>query len=499
MESRFGHDFGQVRVHTDTKAAESARAVHALAYTIGRNVVFGANKYAPKTHIGRRLLAHELAHTIQQGQATSGSAPLRVSSPNDSAEREARASAEAWTVGRAGCPQQRTGPMVQRDEAKSDRRTFIVEGFTGRETEDEARLIAASKGWVVEGTLRWNGRNWIGENVRKGTGKEKAVAQVQLDLLNLEDVGEALGIGEDLGTGFEEGQSIYTGEEPTYTREFGQGESESGEAEEGEGKEGKAGDKPGETGSKEKAEGMEGTGTGTGTNELDPLTALASLMLDPESLAEGKKNTTGEQGSPAGGIGFITGGLAKFLTVLAAALSLLTGPILKLFGKIKDLGKRALSSLADKLRGLRGASSPKALPKALPPAIGYEAPKQPLRSPSRRHTATGVTQGTTTKEVNTVIKPGVDVAGDVAAINKGLAKRVGNTFEINGRVYGFQEGHLFPISGNGFVQLNRGAFKALGVFNKFGNTQATRGILGKMRNVGAAEIKAAFKVWRSLP
>ena len=73
MESRFGHDFSQVRVHTDANAAESARAVKALAYTAGRNVVFGAGQYAPESELGKQLLAHELTHVVQQG----GTAPLR--------------------------------------------------------------------------------------------------------------------------------------------------------------------------------------------------------------------------------------------------------------------------------------------------------------------------------------------------------------------------------------------------------------------------------------
>jgi hypothetical protein len=67
MEPRFGHDFSGVRVHTDRKAAESAQAVGALAYTVGRNIVFDAGQYAPHTSDGRRLLAHELTHVIQQG------------------------------------------------------------------------------------------------------------------------------------------------------------------------------------------------------------------------------------------------------------------------------------------------------------------------------------------------------------------------------------------------------------------------------------------------
>ncbi len=67
MEPRFGHDFSQVRVHTDARAAESARAVNARAYTLGQDVVFGAGQYAPGTADGNRLLAHELAHVVQQG------------------------------------------------------------------------------------------------------------------------------------------------------------------------------------------------------------------------------------------------------------------------------------------------------------------------------------------------------------------------------------------------------------------------------------------------
>jgi len=73
MESRFGHDFSQVRVHSDTKASESAQEVNALAYTVGKDVVFGAGRYAPGTVAGRRLLAHELTHVVQQQRGSSGS------------------------------------------------------------------------------------------------------------------------------------------------------------------------------------------------------------------------------------------------------------------------------------------------------------------------------------------------------------------------------------------------------------------------------------------
>ena len=66
MQSRFGQDFSDVRVHTDGQAAESARIVNARAYTVGRNVVFGAGQYTPETDKGRRLVAHELVHVGQQ-------------------------------------------------------------------------------------------------------------------------------------------------------------------------------------------------------------------------------------------------------------------------------------------------------------------------------------------------------------------------------------------------------------------------------------------------
>ena len=67
MEARLGHDFSRVRVHADSRAAASAEAVAAEAYTVGRHVVFGEGAYRPATGEGRRLVAHELTHVVQQG------------------------------------------------------------------------------------------------------------------------------------------------------------------------------------------------------------------------------------------------------------------------------------------------------------------------------------------------------------------------------------------------------------------------------------------------
>jgi hypothetical protein len=109
MEPRFGHDFSRVRIHSDSRAAESARAVNALAYTVGDHLVFDHSHYAPGTHEGRRLLAHELTHTIQQSRASSPDArfdALTVGAADDVHEREADAYAESVSAARTGQPQQ---------------------------------------------------------------------------------------------------------------------------------------------------------------------------------------------------------------------------------------------------------------------------------------------------------------------------------------------------------------------------------------------------------
>lgn len=98
MEPRFGYDFSQVRVHTDEKAAESAQAVNALAYTVGRDVVFGEGEYKPTTTDGRRLLAHELTHVMQQGSVSHMQYGITVSQPDDASEQQAGRIAEVMTA-----------------------------------------------------------------------------------------------------------------------------------------------------------------------------------------------------------------------------------------------------------------------------------------------------------------------------------------------------------------------------------------------------------------
>ncbi|MDX6576016.1 MAG: hypothetical protein QOE96_1969 [Blastocatellia bacterium] len=72
MESRFNQNFGHVRIHTGPRATESAQGVRARAYTVGHDVVFGSGEYAPETMAGRKLLAHELTHVVQQRPGDNG-------------------------------------------------------------------------------------------------------------------------------------------------------------------------------------------------------------------------------------------------------------------------------------------------------------------------------------------------------------------------------------------------------------------------------------------
>jgi len=120
MEERFGHTFGQVRIHTDGQAAQSARDVHALAYTVGRDVVFGAGQYQPQTSAGRQLIAHELTHVVQQeAHATSPNTALSIDHPSSPGEREATNAAAQIFGGASGVGAQMNrlnAPVIQRRE-----------------------------------------------------------------------------------------------------------------------------------------------------------------------------------------------------------------------------------------------------------------------------------------------------------------------------------------------------------------------------------------------
>lgn len=122
MEPRFGHDFSHVRIHSDATAADSAKAISALAYTAGSHVIFGQAQFAPTTAAGRSLLAHELTHVVQQ-QNGATDLPARSIGPKDD-EHERDAAAAATQIGSSGA-------KIKASPAKAD--SAIIQRFATSE------------------------------------------------------------------------------------------------------------------------------------------------------------------------------------------------------------------------------------------------------------------------------------------------------------------------------------------------------------------------------
>jgi hypothetical protein len=102
MESRLGHDFSGVRIHTDQAAHTAARSIDAQAFTSGSDIGFARGHYAPNTPAGKQVLAHELSHVVQQRAGPVSATPvgggIALSDPSDAYERAAeRTAAEAIT------------------------------------------------------------------------------------------------------------------------------------------------------------------------------------------------------------------------------------------------------------------------------------------------------------------------------------------------------------------------------------------------------------------
>jgi hypothetical protein len=123
MESRLGADFSDVRVHTGGKATESARSVQAHAYTVGNDVVFQSDKYAPESDSGKRMLAHELTHVVQQRSGPVDGTPaaggIQISHPSDRFEQAAESSADRVMSSSTPSVESHSAPApaVQRAEA----------------------------------------------------------------------------------------------------------------------------------------------------------------------------------------------------------------------------------------------------------------------------------------------------------------------------------------------------------------------------------------------
>jgi hypothetical protein len=171
MGSHFGHDFSQVRVHTDAKAAESAEAVNARAYTVGNHIVFNTSEYKPDTLVGDALIGHEMAHVIQQTEKTSHAA-TESSTTLDSMSLEKAADSSAAGViasilggtrtifGRVAqnvIPGFRTGLRLQRCERSQSMQVPSFFGPHSRETLETINRRVESGGalqqWIAFGQI----------------------------------------------------------------------------------------------------------------------------------------------------------------------------------------------------------------------------------------------------------------------------------------------------------------------------------------------------------
>jgi hypothetical protein len=150
---RFGHDFSQVRVHTDWDDAQGAVALGASAYTVAKDIVFAPGRYQPGTQVGRQLLAHELAHVVQQdAQVTASVSTLPLSTADDAGERAAERAADVVSepvhVGRPAVSHDhdrsigqaalaKNGPAIQRAISPED----VSSEMVGRTFELTAAVI----------------------------------------------------------------------------------------------------------------------------------------------------------------------------------------------------------------------------------------------------------------------------------------------------------------------------------------------------------------------
>ena len=203
MEPRLASDFSDVRVHTGSRAVESARAVGALAYTVGRDIVFGDGHYAPDTREGRSLLAHELTHVAQNGRGRpDASTPISIGPEGDRFEAEADRRAMAVARGESAASSPALSPNGE--PGRLSRSTFKVgnvnvqinygglgqiaaakydaeietrfQSFTGAQATvihaDLAKLSAIQKEWVLYGL------DLLIDNPVTGLDKIKAVQRL---------------------------------------------------------------------------------------------------------------------------------------------------------------------------------------------------------------------------------------------------------------------------------------------------------------------------------
>ncbi|ADW69491.1 eCIS core domain-containing protein [Granulicella tundricola] len=156
MEPRFGRDFSGVRVHHDAEAAESARAVDAHAYTVGQHIAFDQGRYDPGSSSGQHLLAHELAHTVQQGSVSTAPSVLPYGNTPEYNHLENEAEAMAHAVmdrGYVAPAVSHAGPVLSR--AKAPPKPVAPTASNKRPKDTSAATASASAEVQTESARDW--------------------------------------------------------------------------------------------------------------------------------------------------------------------------------------------------------------------------------------------------------------------------------------------------------------------------------------------------------
>jgi Domain of unknown function (DUF4157) len=183
MEVRFAHHFGAVRVHADRRAAESARAVEALAYVVGAHIVFDTERYAPGTPAGERLLVHELAHVVQHDAGGGNQPVVQRAAAGQEVEPEPTAGGEEQAEpldkpggggGALGCKTLSFADFKRAVPTGATKAALTAYDYTPKTIRAGDRVTA-----VFDGASSWAQPRYARPTGRAATGLDKAVADCE--------------------------------------------------------------------------------------------------------------------------------------------------------------------------------------------------------------------------------------------------------------------------------------------------------------------------------